>query len=356
MNAYTFEYQKITGRASKRPLSGAIAAPVLAALLAAAALAAGGCSQRREAAQPPAPALERETSFDGLKATVRLEPGIARLDRDNLLTVVIETPTSVVARLAPIQDRLSGFAAAGALERDPVETRGTIRREYRFRLSPVPADEYRVGPIAVTYSPAGGAADAEESWFPTPPIELASEPAAEVKDGELRGIFGPQRVPPPPRVVAGYVLLALLAAAAGYGLWRLGKLARRAAIARRLSPRERALWELRELLAKNLVKKGRVKDFYVGITMIVRRYIERARGVRAPRQTTEEFLQTAAKNPAFTPQSLKKLGDFLAAADLVKYAALVPSDSEVNGAVNAAREYVESDSERPAAARTETGT
>ena len=342
----TFERQKNTGTAGKTPPARRCFSPVLVAF---AALSAGGCSRPREAEQAPPPVMMRETAFDGVNSAVKMEPGNVRLDRDNLLTVVVDAPTSVVARLPPIHDRLSGFVLAGAFEREPVETRGRTRREYCFRLSPLPSDEYRIAPMAVSYFAAGAAADRVESWFPTPALELSSEPVAKVETNALQGIFGPEYVPPTPWTVAGYILLVLLAAGVVCGLWRLGKIARRAALARRLSPGERALWELRELLAKNLVRKGRVKDFYVAITMIVRRYIERAHGVRAPRQTTEEFLRAAAENPAFTEKSMAKLGAFLVSADLVKYAAAMPSDAEVNGAVNAAREYIETDSARPSA-------
>ena len=64
----------------------------------------------------------------------------------------------------------------------------------------------------------------------------------------------------------------------------------------RMSPIERALYELDVLLKKGLPGRGLYKDFYVELTMVVRRYIERRHDVRAPNLTTEEFLRAAQRN------------------------------------------------------------
>ena len=45
------------------------------------------------------------------------------------------------------------------------------------------------------------------------------------------------------------------------------------------------------LLAENLPAQGLVKEFYLRLTGIVRQYVEDTTGIRAPEQTTEEFLR-----------------------------------------------------------------
>ena len=114
-------------------------------------------------------------------------------------------------------------------------------------------------------------------------------------------------------------------------------------ILRMMTPRERAMRELEHLLLRDLIEKDLFKDFYVELTMIVRRYIERAHKVRAPEQTTEEFLASASNHPAFGEEVLTRLRNFLEAADLVKFAAQHSDRSAPDNATLTAREYIQKD-------------
>jgi len=121
----------------------------------------------------------------------------------------------------------------------------------------------------------------------------------------------------------------------------------RAVKLRRMSPRERALYELAELLARDLLGREQIKDFYFELTMIVRAYIERAHTIRAPEQTTEEFLLAVSRDSRFSPAVVGQLRTFLQAADMVKYAAFRPDQPTVNQALSTARNYIETDAETP---------
>ena len=107
-----------------------------------------------------------------------------------------------------------------------------------------------------------------------------------------------------------------------------------------------------DLLRRALPSKGRFKDFYVELTMVVRRYIERRYAIRAPRQTTEEFLEAARNNRDFSVETLDGLRAFLAAADLVKFAGAEATPELADEAVGKARAYLEAErtAETPAAA------
>jgi len=79
------------------------------------------------------------------------------------------------------------------------------------------------------------------------------------------------------------------------------------------------------------------------LTMIVRRYIERQYAVRAPEQTTDEFLAAAVEHPRFTPRVVTHLREFLRAADLVKFADYHPDAGVIDQATATARKYIETD-------------
>ena len=112
----------------------------------------------------------------------------------------------------------------------------------------------------------------------------------------------------------------------------------------RMSPIERAMYELEALLKKGLPGRGLYKDFYVELTMVVRRYIERRHAVRAPNLTTDEFLRAARENPAFTPEAIAELKSFLESADMVKFAGVEATPEMADSATGKARDYLTTDS------------
>jgi hypothetical protein len=108
-----------------------------------------------------------------------------------------------------------------------------------------------------------------------------------------------------------------------------------------LSPSEIAHRALSQLLAENLPSQGRVQEFYIRLTGIVRVYIEGTTGVRAPEQTTEEFLRTMHSRNLFSPAHSVRLQEFLEAADMVKYAGQQPNPEQIELSIARAREFVQ---------------
>jgi len=120
-----------------------------------------------------------------------------------------------------------------------------------------------------------------------------------------------------------------------------------------LDPVAEAQRALAELMARGLIEAGEFGLFYVELTGIVRVFVERTTGVKAPDQTTEEFLHEAEHHGAFTEVRRQALQRFLEAADLVKYAAQVPGSHEVTEAVDSAHAFCQQEAEQgaPCAAR-----
>ena len=112
-----------------------------------------------------------------------------------------------------------------------------------------------------------------------------------------------------------------------------------------MSPVERAWVELERLLRKGLPGRGRYKDFYVELTMVVRRYVQRQHGVRAPHLTTEEFFDAARKSPTFPQSALDELVDFLRKSDMVKFAGVEATPDTADAATESARTYITKDDE-----------
>jgi hypothetical protein len=106
-----------------------------------------------------------------------------------------------------------------------------------------------------------------------------------------------------------------------------------------LSPEELARLELKNLAESGWMKTD-VKLYFVELTAIVRRYIERTTGVRAPEQTTEEFLREISQANDFVAEANAALKNFLESADLVKFAAYHPRLEDIEESFRRAEAFI----------------
>jgi len=131
-------------------------------------------------------------------------------------------------------------------------------------------------------------------------------------------------------------LVLFLAAAAAFWWWKRRRPAITTAAAPLLSPHENAVRALRQLREEN----PPVEEFYTRLSAIVRRYLEGQLGLRAPEQTTEEFLYEASRDHAFSPDHRELLAAFLNESDLVKFARFRPGEADKQRAFGAAEKFV----------------
>jgi hypothetical protein len=89
---------------------------------------------------------------------------------------------------------------------------------------------------------------------------------------------------------------------------------------------------LRALDEKRLPEAGQYGLFYIQLSTILRAYVEDRFHLHAPEQTTEEFLEEAARSGAVNDAHQKLLAEFLRHSDRVKFARLEPTvhDMEVS--------------------------
>ena len=287
----------------------------------------------------------QETVTQGpVTVTLTADPGSVYLDRDIVFTIRVKSPEQIAVELPATHDRFQGFLDAGQFDREPNRhDDGTVTLERVIRLTPLIADEYRVAPMAITYN--------GNSWIATPPIVLPMNAVTDRNVGDdIEARLDPVWIHPSMRTTAGYLGILLILTGIGFIVWNLIRRAHRRIRLMRMSPRERALEELSELLARKLVEKNQVKDFYVELTMVVRRYIERQHHIRAPEQTTEEFLAAVSSDPRFEADVVERLQSFLEAADLVKFAAYQPDGANIDSSITTAKDYITTDADHSEAA------
>lgn len=98
---------------------------------------------------------------------------------------------------------------------------------------------------------------------------------------------------------------------------------------------------LQHLLAREYIEHGLPEPYYVELSAIVRRFLELKFTLRAPEQTTEEFIRDTAASDRLTPEQQERVVTFLEQSDLVKFARLLPMPDDMRAAYTAAEQLVE---------------
>lgn len=279
----------------------------LAALLFGAVLASGGAN-----------GISLELSSD----LPRIDPA-----KSLFLTVTLKTPRGVAVELPDLRDRAVGFSLAEDFVEEP-ETLpdGSSRQVANWRLVPEPAAKvYKLKPFAVENFIVG-------------PVYFEDVVSLESASGDFEVVAKKDLPPLSWKLVGKLSLFALALFGVVFAIWRLTKYLFRRVKEHYMSPIERAWAELERLLKKELPMRGKYKDFYVELTLVVRRYIQRKYAINAPHQTTEEFLAKVVDVP-----NLAELSNFLTSADLIKFAGVEATTETAERAVESARAYLKGD-------------
>jgi hypothetical protein len=276
-----------------------------------------------------------------VKAWVELVPAKPRLSDLPKLTVVIDAADGVKVEQPPFADTFSGFAIRDVRDVLPEVKGGRQRLSKVYTLEPQSSGALTILPIPIHFTDARPNGDGQEHLLETEPlsVEVTSLVGKELPDlGELAQGEGPVEVPghlPLWLTLGAGGLLAVAACAGAIVLWR-----RHRRPPAPLSSTEIAQRELDALLAREQSGALDLKEFYVELTAIVRRHVERTTAVHAPEQTTGEFLRAIQGHPAFDALRRDRLAAFLESADLVKFAGHQPDRAAVATSIERAREFI----------------
>ena len=169
------------------------------------------------------------------------------------------------------------------------------------------------------------------SSLPFPAGQITVKSVLGPEDRELRDIEGLAAWPGAiPRWVWALMLVAALAVAAALILGRfLGRPRTILQVPSGPLPHERALRAMARLREKDYIEKENVEPFYVELSAIIRTYLEDRFNLRAPEQTTEEFIREAANSRLLSAPHQQLTRDFLEQSDLVKFARHRPGRKEM---------------------------
>ncbi len=319
-------------------------------------LLATGCARR---AGEPAPEAEAknariarsEVERGPIRVQVAVEPAKARLSDEPTLTLSIDYQQGVSVRKPPFGQSLGDFLVRDFREPLPRIQGDREIIEQVYRLEPTRTGKLSIWPIRVTFVDNRPNGDGKEHSIETEglSVEVESVLGSELPSlAALKPAAGPVALPPAGRGGLGWSVAALAAVAGLSFLWWLRQRRRKTPGQAVLSPQEQARRELQRLLDDRLAERD-VKQFYVELTGVVRRYIERTTGIRAPEQTTEEFLREISHCDVFRDEESRRLRQFLESADLVKFAAYEPRSEDLRESVERAKAFLGLEREEVAA-------
>ena len=299
-----------------------------------------------------------ETGAGGIDLKVESETKAIDPARSVFLTVEVKVPHDRSATMPDLRDRVVGFSLAEDFAEEPRKDKdGSTVLVTNWRLVPEPcAEVYKIKPFVVKGSPKIWKAQSDEGKFSFigGPIYFENPAAREPVTGGME--TDPRKdLPPLSWKLVGWGALAVFCLATlVLGIWFAIRYVTRRVKEHRMSPIERAWVELDRLLRKGLPGRGRYKDFYVELTMVVRRYVQRKYGIKAPHLTTEEFLRNN-RIIELSDNRIAELRRFLESADMVKFAGVEATPEMADEATDSARGYLKSDAAvagREGAART----
>ncbi len=225
---------------------------------------------------------------------------------------------------------------------DKLNENNNVVRRYRYRLEPFLSGTFPIPAFAFQFSDVN---NPEEKTYEliTEPIDievtsLLGEQRAELVIADIEGVIQmPKKNSYWPLWVLGAVGII-----AAVSFWLYLRRKQAAELVRIFKPAHEIAYDrLRALVKENLVKKGKIKEFYEQISSVLRHYIEHRFNLRAPERTTEEFLIELSTAEVLGAADKANLGEFLKLSDLVKFAKHNPTTEQIQKTFDLVKNFIE---------------
>jgi hypothetical protein len=225
---------------------------------------------------------------------------------------------------------------------DPEQQDNRIFLKYEYVISVFDTGSFTIPPFPIAYFPTDSISDYK--IIEASPINIYVQSVINDEKRELRDIKPPLTIPYDYfslfSIIAAVILLGVIVYL-GYMFYKRKK--EKGYLLRPPEPskpaHEVALQALEALMAKELIEKGAIKQFYSELSEIVRRYIENRFFVPALEETSTEIL-VEMRRQDLNGNSYDKLQNLLRISDLVKFAKFRPEDKEHENATAWAKDFV----------------
>ena len=303
-----------------------------------------GCDEKSgESAQEPNSAIIKSYQKGPYEVKVRLASDAITIADKLTLELSAAADEGIDVTFPKVQDKLGRFTLAGQTGPESALFNGNrVRHVKTYQLKPFLSGDYMIPPLTVNFAKAGQS-KGETREIQTEALDVRVTSVLSKDSSEtLKTILPPEPLPEAinPWVAAGLGAAVLLGLGGfiGYRRFRRQKNGIQPEVFR--PAHERAEEELEQLFSENLIAAGHYKAFYQRLSAILRRYIENRFGLRAPEQTTDEFLNTMRTANELTAVHKQLLKSFLIHCDQVKFAEHQPAADEVQKMTEACRQFI----------------
>lgn len=251
--------------------------------------------------------------------TVRYDPAY------QVLTVPPLPPSDIfhVKKIDEFKREESGFSVMGR----------------KITLTAFRVGEFIIPPVAIEYrTPAG-----EGGTISAQAIYLTVKSVAEGKpQQDIRGLKSVAKIS---RKWIGFLIVAGIFILIALAAWLIFRKIKSGALSRMVSgppmtAEQRALYDLNTLFDSDLLRRGKVKEYYLRLSEILRIYFESRFQVLAVESTTDEILALLRTKEIDAPLR-EKIAEVLQAADLAKFAKWVPQPVEIVQMNKKSKEIIE---------------
>lgn len=303
-----------------------------------------GCGENKEA-------QEHKTEFEidkvyergPLTAHVRISKEKITIAQTLLLELEAAIAPGYEVQMPKVDKALENFGLLDLQNMgDRLDENNNVVSRYRYRLEPFLSGTFAMPAFTFDFYDVNNP-DEKKYRLDTEPIDievasLLGEQRAELHIADIEGVVA---MPKEPSYWWVWAMCVIVVIAAGLA-WLTLRRRRLQELVRILRPaHEIAYARLRALVAEDLVKAGRIKEFYERISDILRHYIEHRFDLRAPERTTEEFLIELQWTDALSDSDKEHLGEFLKHCDLVKFARHEPTSEQIQRTFDLVKDFIE---------------
>jgi len=305
-----------------------------------------GCERAKEAKEQ-----KREFEIDQVQQRGPVTVHV-RVDKDKLTiagTLLLELEATIEPeyelRMPKVNEVLENF---GIVDWDnPGDRLGennNIVKTRRYRLEPFLSGNYELPAFAFEFYDVNDVNNIHE--LATEPIEvevtsLLGEQRAVLDINAIEDIESVLEMPQEATLWRLWVLAGTAVVSATAGWLYLRRKQAEELIRIFKSAHEIAYERLRILVKDDLIKAGRIKEFYERISNILRHYIEHRFDLRAPERTTEESLVELQFTDVLSESDKQSLSEFLKHCDLVKFAKYSPTAKQIQRTFDLVKEFIE---------------
>ncbi|MBN2588295.1 MAG: hypothetical protein JXA96_00405 [Sedimentisphaerales bacterium] len=226
---------------------------------------------------------------------------------------------------------------------DKLDENNNVLSTYQYRLEPFVSGTFPIPAFKFGFYDVNNPGENHYELETEPiDIEVASLLGEQRENLQISGIEGVVAMPKHVSYTWIWILLVVVIVIAVICVVIYFKRKRVKEIVRIFRPAHEIAYErLRVFVGQNLIEEGKIKEFYEGISDILRHYIEHRFDLRAPERTTEEFLYEIQYTDVLSKSDKDSLGEFLTHCDMVKFAKFNPTKEQIQKTFDLVKSFIE---------------